>query len=136
MTDVTEERGQAGPELSAADEQVLRELTERSRPRGLQLTGEGSVLAAADRAVPGVRAGRGDHRSPRLREARPGRSGTGNSRNGSRGKTVLTDVGPVEIGDPRDRDASFDPKIVAKRQRRLPGSMRWCSRWRRGADPR
>jgi len=34
---------------------------------------------------------------------------------------VLTDTGPVEISVPRDRDSSFEPKIVAKRQRRLTG---------------
>ena len=49
-----------------------------------------------------------------------GRNG-GNSRNGHRGKTVLTGAGPVELGVPRDRDSSFEPKIVAKRQRRLTG---------------
>jgi hypothetical protein len=49
-----------------------------------------------------------------------GRDG-GNSRNGYRAKTVLTEVGPVEIDVPRDRDATFEPKIVAKRQRRLSG---------------
>ena len=49
-----------------------------------------------------------------------GRDG-GNSRNGYRAKTVLTDTGPVEISVPRDRDSSFEPKIVAKRQRRLTG---------------
>ena len=36
-------------------------------------------------------------------------------------KTVLTEIGPVEIEVPRDRDASFDPVIVRKRQRRLDG---------------
>jgi len=36
----------------------------------------------------------------------------GNSRNGSRSKTVLTGVGKVEIQVLRDRDGSFDPKIV------------------------
>ncbi len=45
----------------------------------------------------------------------------GNSRNGKRSKTVLTDVGPVEITVPRDRDGSFEPKIVKKRQKRLTG---------------
>ncbi len=40
---------------------------------------------------------------------------------GTRSKTVLTDVGPVRIDVPRDRDASFEPKIVAKRQKRLGG---------------
>jgi hypothetical protein len=38
---------------------------------------------------------------------------------GHRAKTVLTEVGPVEIDVPRDRDGSFEPRIVAKRQRRL-----------------
>ena len=45
----------------------------------------------------------------------------GNSRNGIRPKTVLTEIGPVEIDVPRDVDASFQPKIVRKRQRRLTG---------------
>src|SRR5229473_3399727 len=49
-----------------------------------------------------------------------GRNGS-NSRNGHRAKTVITDTGPVEITVPRDRDSSFEPKIVAKRQRRLTG---------------
>src|SRR3954449_7695741 len=51
----------------------------------------------------------------------PAGRGTGNSRNGTRSKTVLTEVGPVEISVPRDRDGSFEPKIVAKRQKRLTG---------------
>jgi putative transposase len=45
----------------------------------------------------------------------------GNSRNGIRSKTVLTEIGPVEIDVPRDTDASFTPQIVKKRQRRLTG---------------
>ncbi|MBV9380065.1 MAG: hypothetical protein JOY82_21480, partial [Streptosporangiaceae bacterium] len=44
MTDVTQDRDQAGAELSAGDEQVLRELTERARASGLKLTGEGGLL--------------------------------------------------------------------------------------------
>jgi putative transposase len=51
----------------------------------------------------------------------PAGRGGGNSRNGYRAKTVLTDTGPVEITVPRDRDSSFEPRIVAKRQRRLTG---------------
>ena len=45
----------------------------------------------------------------------------GNSRNGTRTKTVLTEIGPVEIEVPRDRDGSFALTIVRKRQRRLDG---------------
>jgi putative transposase len=48
----------------------------------------------------------------------------GNSRNGKRAKTVLTDSGELVIEAPRDRDGSFKPVIVAKRQRRLSSSMR------------
>jgi transposase-like protein len=46
---------------------------------------------------------------------------SGNSRNGTRSKTVLTEVGPVEIDVPRDRNGTFEPKLVRKRQRRLTG---------------
>jgi transposase-like protein len=36
---------------------------------------------------------------------------TGNSRNGTRSKKVLTDVGPVEVEVPRDREGSFEPQL-------------------------
>jgi putative transposase len=52
-------------------------------------------------------------------QAPPG--GVGNHRNGATAKTLQTELGPVEIRTPRDRDASFDPKLVAKRQTRLAG---------------
>jgi putative transposase len=47
--------------------------------------------------------------------------GSANSRNGFGAKTVLTDTGPLELQIPRDRLASFDPKLIAKYQRRFPG---------------
>jgi putative transposase len=47
--------------------------------------------------------------------------GVGNVRNGSTGKTLITENGPVDIRTPRDRDGSFDPKLVRKRQRRFEG---------------
>lgn len=43
-------------------------------------------------------------------------------RDGTRTKTVLTEIGPVEIEVLRDRDGSFDPVIVPKRKRRLDGA--------------
>ncbi|BCO34772.1 transposase [Mycobacterium heckeshornense] len=51
----------------------------------------------------------------------PAGPGSGNSRNGTRVKTVFTEIGPVEIEVPRDTNSSFDPQIVKKRQRRLTG---------------
>jgi transposase-like protein len=44
----------------------------------------------------------------------PGGRGTGNNRNGTYGKTVLTEDGAVEIDVPRDRNGSFEPQIVAR----------------------
>jgi putative transposase len=52
-------------------------------------------------------------------QAPPG--GAGNSRNGAPPKTVLTDQGAVRIRSPRDRNGSFEPKIVGKRQTRWVG---------------
>ena len=52
-------------------------------------------------------------------EAPPG--GAGNHRNGSTPKALQTELGSVEIRTPRDRDGSFDPQLVAKRQTRLAG---------------
>src|SRR5262245_3862535 len=49
----------------------------------------------------------------------PAGNGSGNSRNRHYGKTVTTPAGPVRITVPRDRNATFEPKIVPKGQRRL-----------------
>jgi putative transposase len=50
-----------------------------------------------------------------------GEGGTRNSRNGYGSKTVVTDTGKIELEVPRDRQASFDPQLIAKYQRRFPG---------------
>jgi putative transposase len=47
--------------------------------------------------------------------------GAGNTRNGATPKTLITEHGKVQIDAPRDRDGSFEPKIVKKRQRRFVG---------------
>ena len=44
----------------------------------------------------------------------------GNSRNGSTRKKLYTENGELEIATPRDHDGSFEPKIVKKRQTRVP----------------
>jgi hypothetical protein len=51
VTDVTTGQDQGQPELSAADEQLLRELTERARSGGLKLTGEGGLLGKLTKMV-------------------------------------------------------------------------------------
>ena len=60
-----------------------------------------------------------DHVGYERHQEPPG--GTGNTRNGSTPKTLQTEHGPVQISTPRDRDGSFEPKLVRKRQRRFEG---------------
>ena len=49
----------------------------------------------------------------------PAGHGSGNSRNGSTSKNVITNSGPVQLNVPRDRAGTFEPRIVPKRARRL-----------------
>ena len=109
MTDVTNSDSPDRAELSAADEQLLRELTERARAGGLKLTGEGGLLGRLTKmVVEGALEGEMDDHLGYGKHDPAGRNGS-NSRNGHRAKTVLTDTGPVEITVPRDRDSSFEP---------------------------
>jgi transposase-like protein len=107
--------------LEGLDEQLINQLVDRARTGGLRLTGEGGVLQQlTKRLLESALDGEiTDHLGYDKHD--PAGRGTGNSRNGARVKTVLTEVGPVEISVPRDRDGSFEPKIVAKRQKRLTG---------------
>ena len=50
-----------------------------------------------------------------------GEGGENNSRNGYGRKSVVTDTGRIVLEVPRDRQASFDPQLIAKYQRRFPG---------------
>jgi len=105
----------------AAELEFARQLAQRAQAEGLSLTGPGGLLGRLTKVVlEGALEGELDAHLGYARHDPAGRDG-GNSRNGHRAKTVITDVGPVEIDVPRDRDASFAPKIVAKRQRRLTG---------------
>jgi transposase-like protein len=103
------------------DAELVGRLVEQARAAGLQLTGEGGLLQhLTKRVIEAAMDGEiTDHLGYEKHD--PAGKDGGNSRNGSRAKTVLTDVGPVEITVPRDRDGSFEPQIVRKRQRRLSG---------------
>ena len=47
--------------------------------------------------------------------------GSRNRRNGSSKKTVLTETAKIDIRIPRDREGTFDPKLIQRYQRRFPG---------------
>ncbi|MBG6138469.1 transposase-like protein [Longispora fulva] len=105
--------------IDAVDAQLVRQLADRARAEGLQLTGEGGLLARLTKVV--IESALEGEMDDHLGYGKHERAGRSNARNGTRAKKVLTEAGPVEIVVPRDRDASFEPKIVKKRQRRLSG---------------
>src|SRR6266487_4146237 len=88
----------SGAGLDAGDEQLVRLLAERAQAGGVSLAGEGGLLAALTKLVleGGLEAEFDGHMGYEPHE----RAGTANSRNGSRAKTVLTEVGPVRIEVP------------------------------------
>jgi putative transposase len=121
MTDVLEREAEDSSAAAGLDDRQLRALVAQARAEGLQLTGEDGLLAKLTKlVVESALEGEMDDHLGYARHDPTGRDG-GNSRNGKRAKTVLTEAGPVEITVPRDRDGSFEPKLVAKRQRRLSG---------------
>ncbi|SIN35855.1 Transposase (or an inactivated derivative) [Micromonospora cremea] len=111
----------AGPVGAVTDEQLIAMLVDRARGEGLKLTGEGGLLQQLTKRVleSALDGEITDHVGYDKHD--PAGRGSGNTRNGSRTKTVLTDVGPVEVRVPRDAAGTFEPQIVRKRQRRLTG---------------
>ena len=85
------------------------------------IIGEGGLLKQLTKAVldRALAAEMTDHLGYE-KHAAEGRNG-GNSRNGSTKKTLKGDFGEIELETPRDRDGSFEPKIVGKRQTRFTG---------------
>jgi putative transposase len=105
------------------DEQELaaaRELVKAARARGVALTGPDGLLKAITKTV--LESALEEEMSEHVgydKHAVQGRNG-GNSRNGTRSKTVLTEAaGEVQVQVPRDRAGTFEPVVVKKRQRRL-----------------
>src|ERR1700687_1690184 len=118
LDDVTKKK-QA--ELSA-EAQAAAELVRLAKEQGLSLTGPDGLLKQLTKTV--LETALNEEMTEHLGYEKhdPGGAGTGNIRNGTRAKTVLTDTtGQVEIDVPRDRAATFEPQIVKKRQRRLSG---------------
>jgi putative transposase len=96
-------------------------LVDRARSEGVSLTGEDGLLTSMVREVlqAGLDVEMVEHLGYEPYES-TGRN-SGNSRNGSYPKTVKTDVGPVELRMPRDREGTFEPVTVPKHVRRLEG---------------
>jgi hypothetical protein len=108
------------PEPSA-EETAVKELVRLAREQGLSLTGPDGLLKQFKKSVleTALNEEMTEHLGHEKHRALEERKST-NIRNETRPKTVLTEAtGQVQIEVPRDRDGSFRPQIVKKRQRRL-----------------
>ncbi|WP_406060189.1 IS256 family transposase [Micromonospora sp. NBC_00860] len=109
------------PEPSA-EAKAAAELVRAAKEQGLSLTGPDGLLKQLTKTVleTALNEEMTEHLGYEKHDAVG--AGSGNIRNGTRSKTVLTDAsGPVPIEVPRDRAGTFEPQIVRKRQRRLSG---------------
>ena len=105
----------------AAEQKAAEEMVRRARERGLSLTGPDGLLRQLTKTV--LETALDQELTEHLGHERHGQPVTGNVRNGTRAKTVLTEsTGQVQVDVPRDRAGTFEPQIVKKRQRR-----RWPS---------
>jgi putative transposase len=109
----------ARPEPSA-EQKLAEELVARAREQGVSLTGPDGLLKQLTKTV--LETALDQELTEHLGHEKHGPAETGNVRNGTRPKTVLTESsGQVGIEVPRDRAGTFEPQIVRKRQRRLTG---------------
>jgi putative transposase len=119
---VSPPRKKTATDPAPLEREVAREMVRAAQAQGLALTGPDGLLKQLTKTIVEVSLEEEmtDHLGYSKHEV-AGRE-SGNSRNGTRTKTVITDnAGPVDIEVPRDRNGTFEPVIVAKHQRRLNG---------------
>jgi transposase-like protein len=118
LDDVTKKK----TEQESAEQQAAAELVRLAKEQGLSLTGPDGLLKQLTKSV--LETALNEEMTEHLGYDKhdPAGAGSGNIRNGTRSKTVLTDsTGQVGVEVPRDRAGTFEPQIVRKRQRRLSG---------------
>jgi transposase-like protein len=101
--------------------QLVEQLLEQAKEQNIELVGPDGLLGQLTKNVleTALDAEMEEHLGYEKHD--PVARNSGNSRNGTRAKTVLTEIGLVEIEVPRDTESTFEPQIVKKRQRRLTG---------------
>ena len=112
-----EENERKAPDQTTRD--LAEQLLARAKEEGVDLVGPDGLLTGLTKTVleTALSAELTEHLGYEEHERRPG----SNARNGTSEKTVQTDIGPVPLNVPRDRDGSFSPKIVPKNKRRIGG---------------
>ena len=125
MDGMVKESEPAGSAREAVDRLVqaglLDEVMARVGEGGVQLTGDGGFLPELVKRV--LEAGLAAELTDHLGYEKHDRAGhgSGNSRNGTTPKRLGTEVGDIDLATPRDRNATFDPRLVPKGDRRLGG---------------
>lgn len=106
---------------SLVSDAMIDEAIAAAGDRGVALTGAGGLLPELVKAVleRGLAVELDDHLG--YAKGDPAGRGSPNSRNGFTSKSLATEVGPVGLEVPRDRDSSFAPRLVPKGARRLDG---------------
>jgi putative transposase len=105
----------------SAEPQIPKELLDQLITRPITQAEFETIFRSLKKAVieRAMGAEMNQHLGYKRGEAKP--AGQSNQRNGTSGKTVLTDDGPVDIEVPRDRDGNFEPLIIPKHERRFTG---------------
>lgn len=106
---------------SMLSDDALAEIMGRVQNEGLELLGENGVLKGLVKQImeAALDAERTDHLG--YDQGDPAGRGSGNSRNGTSPKKVITDAGDVDLDVPRDRAGTFEPQLVPKNARRIEG---------------
>ncbi|MEU4173026.1 IS256 family transposase [Streptomyces sp. NPDC026665] len=118
-------------------DEVVERLLDKAGASGAALLGEGGLLTEIARAVleRALEAEMSEHLGYERGDLAG--HGSGNSRNGTSPKTVLTDAGAIALAVPRDRNGDFEPRMVPKNARRLAGfNDRILSLYARGMSVR
>lgn len=103
------------------DDELIDKLMAQVEADGVELLGPDGVLTDLTKRImeQALDAERSDHLG--YERGDPAGVGSGNSRNGTSPKTVMTDAGAIPLDVPRDRNGTFEPMLVPKHQRRLEG---------------
>jgi len=124
MSDTAEMgRNREGPpgRRPLVDDELADQLLDRAQAEGADLLGPDGLLSQVTKAV--LERALAEEMTSHLGYEKhdPSGRGSGNSRNGTAAKTVLTEAGSVDLAVPRDRAGTFGPRVVRKGQTRLEG---------------
>ncbi len=114
----------ASEATAAVPDDVIDAVMASVDAKGLELLGPDGVLAELTKRI--LERGLAEELSDHLgyEAGDPVGRGSGNNRNGTTPKTVLSEIGPIDVDVPRDRNGTFEPRLVPKGARRLEGFNR------------